>query len=396
MPAHIFEPFDRVFAGHYHNRTKVAGTRIEYIGSSRQFNFGENEEKGYTILCADGSAEFVRNRVNQRYRTLDVTAAEVDIPLFDRIDELRDEGRCRIRVRVAASATDTVDKRRLLEAGAGKVEVRCTRCPAGAGSRRGRAGKIRQRAPAPCLRGVLRRAQHRPKPRNVLPEKNRLAMWYLEHVSARNICSFRELEYSPARGTTTLVFGRNADNDNQRSNGSGKSTLVEAIAFGITGAPLRRVRSEEIINDSADSCRVALRFGNTATGEGLLVERGIFRKGTSSVRCLAGMAGMLEEVALESVDAANRYILERLGVSRDELFSAFILSRHRYEDFLSSSDREKKEIINRFSGGSVVAQGHRTGRGGRLAPLGEALHEADLELASLDGRIGMLSEQNPH
>ena len=61
-------------------------------------------------------------------------------------------------------------------------------------------------------------------------------MWYLEHVSARNICSFRELEYSPARGTTTLVFGRNADNDNQRSNGSGKSTLVEAIAFGITGA----------------------------------------------------------------------------------------------------------------------------------------------------------------
>ena len=123
LPAHIFEPFDRVFAGHYHNRTKVAGTRIEYIGSSRQFNFGENEEKGYTILCADGSAEFVRNRVNQRYRTLDVTAAEVDIPLFDRIDELRDEGRCRIRVRVAASATDTVDKRRLLEAGAGKVEV---------------------------------------------------------------------------------------------------------------------------------------------------------------------------------------------------------------------------------------------------------------------------------
>ncbi|MGN0044656.1 metallophosphoesterase family protein [Alistipes indistinctus] len=123
LPAHIFDRFDRVFAGHYHNRVVVPGTRIEYIGSSRQFNFGEDEEKGYTILCADGSAEFVRNRVNQRYRTLDVTAAEVDVPLFDRIDEMRDEGRCRIRVRVAASATDTVDKRRLLEAGAGKVEV---------------------------------------------------------------------------------------------------------------------------------------------------------------------------------------------------------------------------------------------------------------------------------
>ena len=81
-------------------------------------------------------------------------------------------------------------------------------------------------------------------------------MWYLEHVSAQDICSFHELEYSPAQGTTTLVFGRNADNDNQRSNGSGKSTLVEAIAFGITGAPLRRVRSEEIINDGAEGPRI--------------------------------------------------------------------------------------------------------------------------------------------
>lgn len=217
-------------------------------------------------------------------------------------------------------------------------------------------------------------------------------MWYLEHVSARDICSFHELEYSPARGTTTLVFGRNADNDNQRSNGSGKSTLVEAIAFGITGAPLRRVRSEEIINDGAEACRVALRFGNTATGEGLAVEREIFRKGTSSVKCLAGMAGALEAVALESVEAANRYILERLGITRDELFFAFILSRHRYEDFLSSSDREKKEIINRFSNGIVVDRAIEHVEAD-LAPLGEALREADLEIASLDGRIEMLAEQ---
>lgn len=217
-------------------------------------------------------------------------------------------------------------------------------------------------------------------------------MWRLEHVSAKDICSFHDLEYSPVPGTTTLVFGRNADNDNQRSNGSGKSTLVEAIAFGITGTPLRRVRSEEIINDGAETCRVALRFANTATGEGLAVEREIFRRGTSSVRCLAGMAGALEEVAFESVDAANRYILERLGITRDELFFAFILSRHRYEDFLSSSDREKKEIINRFSGGNVVERAAGQVEAD-LAPLDEALRETDMELASLDGRIEMLAEQ---
>ena len=89
LPPRIFEPFDRVFAGHYHNRAVVPGTRIEYVGSSRQFNFGEDEAKGYTILCTDGSSEFVQNEANIRYKVLDTSADKVGIHLFDRIDELR-------------------------------------------------------------------------------------------------------------------------------------------------------------------------------------------------------------------------------------------------------------------------------------------------------------------
>ena len=50
LPARIFLPFDKVFVGHYHNRTVIPQTRIEYIGASRQHNFGEDEEKGYTVL----------------------------------------------------------------------------------------------------------------------------------------------------------------------------------------------------------------------------------------------------------------------------------------------------------------------------------------------------------
>ena len=50
LPAKIFEDFDKVFVGHYHNRTIIDKTRIEYIGSSRQHNFGEDEEKGYTVI----------------------------------------------------------------------------------------------------------------------------------------------------------------------------------------------------------------------------------------------------------------------------------------------------------------------------------------------------------
>lgn len=217
-------------------------------------------------------------------------------------------------------------------------------------------------------------------------------MWYLDHLSARNICSFRQLDYTLQQGVTTLIFGYNADNENQKSNGSGKSTLIEAIACGITGSPLRKVRSEEIINDSAEECSIHLWFINRATGEQLVVEREIYRKGTSVVRCAVQQDGASQEIAQASVDAYNKYILDRLGISRDELFSSFILSKHRYQDFLSSSDKDKKEIINRFSNGLLVDRAIEQVEDD-LEPLRAKLRDADLELAGIDGRIEMLLEQ---
>lgn len=217
-------------------------------------------------------------------------------------------------------------------------------------------------------------------------------MWYLEQISALNICSFRELEYTLTQGVTTLIFGHNADNENQKSNGSGKSTLIEAIAFGITGSPLRKVRSEEIINDSAEDCYVQLRFANQATGERLVVEREIYRKGTSVVRCTLKIDDKEEEVAQASVDAYNKYILDKLDITRDELFSSFILSKHRYQDFLSASDNDKKQIINKFSNGDIVNQAIEKIETD-LCPVKEELREIDLEFAGIEGRIEMLAEQ---
>lgn len=217
-------------------------------------------------------------------------------------------------------------------------------------------------------------------------------MWKLISIEARNLCSFRQVNYTPVQGVTTLIFGHNADNESQQSNGSGKSTLIEAIAVGITGSPLRKVRTEEIINDTADECQVRLELENDISGERLEIERGIFRKGASEVRCTLTREGEPREVAQPSVDASNKYILDKLGISRDELYSSFILSKHRYSDFLSTSDKEKKEIINRFSNGVLVDQAVEKLRED-IEPVSSSLKKAELELASLDGRIEMLTEQ---
>lgn len=124
LPANVFKDFDLVFVGHYHNRCKVR-PNIEYIGASRQANFGEDEEKGYTLLFTDGSTEFVKNQTNMRYRVLDVAAAQVDTHLKDRLDEIQAGGRYRTKVRVhgTSAQTSNINKEQLLQAGANKVEI---------------------------------------------------------------------------------------------------------------------------------------------------------------------------------------------------------------------------------------------------------------------------------
>ena len=220
-------------------------------------------------------------------------------------------------------------------------------------------------------------------------------MWKLHRIVAENLCAFRELDYYLSQGVTTLIFGDNRDNDSQQSNGSGKSALIECIAVGLTGNPLRRIKNEEIINDKADECWIQLQFTNDGSKEVFNIERQLFRKGASIVTCSIERDGKLvetDEAVQPSVDAYNKYILEKLGISRDELFNNFLLSKFKFQDFLSSSDREKKDIINRFSNAVLVDQAIEKLAEDKV-PVASELREAELEIAGIDGRIGMLTEQ---
>lgn len=125
LPQEIFEPFCKVLVGHYHNRCKIDGTDIEYIGSSRQHNFGEDEEKGYTLLYDDGSYEFIKNKVNTRYMVMELTAQQINSKLIDHLDEIKEDGRYKAKIKITCSSSEAtqIDKKKLLEAGATKIEV---------------------------------------------------------------------------------------------------------------------------------------------------------------------------------------------------------------------------------------------------------------------------------
>lgn len=220
-------------------------------------------------------------------------------------------------------------------------------------------------------------------------------MWTLIQVYAKNLCAFKLLDYKLLQKHTTLIFGNNMDNDSQGSNGSGKSAMLEAIAIGITGETLRKIKMDEIINDAENEAIVSLLLLNTATGQRLTIQRIISRKAAQVIKvCVCANETEDNEVCIEQASVAdyNKFILETLGLTKEDIFSNFILSKHKYLSFLSSSDREKKEIINRFSNGVIVDESIIALQED-MVPIQELLKQAELSVANHTGRVETLQEQ---
>lgn len=220
-------------------------------------------------------------------------------------------------------------------------------------------------------------------------------MWHITSIHATNLCSFVELNYVPKQGAATLIFGENLDSDSQNSNGSGKSALVEAIAIGLTGEPLRKVNIDEIINDSKNEATISLTLSNSSTGEVMTVNRCLSRKQPQRVQIIKQNGPYdtdTEEIRQASVGDYNKYILEQIGLTKDDIFANFILTARKYKSFLSSSDKDKKEIINRFSNGILVDESIDKLRED-IEPVQCDLEHADKDVAVCTGRVEALDAE---
>lgn len=218
-------------------------------------------------------------------------------------------------------------------------------------------------------------------------------MWILTKVQAKNLCAFKDMEFSPAQQHTTLIFGNNMDDDSQQSNGSGKSALLEAIAIAITGETMRDAKMDEIINDAEDSASIEVMLYNDELHHTLEVKRNIFRKKPQEVivNMYVGEAEQ-QPVTMPSVAEYNKYILDQLGLSRDDIYANFILTEGKYSSFLSAPDRMKKEIINRFSNGIMVDESIAALEEDMI-PVEDDLKKAETNVATCNGRVEALQEQ---
>lgn len=118
IPQDVLSGFKAVLCGHYHNRVKIKGTNIQYIGSSRQHNFGEDTHKGYTILYSDGSTEFIENKVNCQYLT-------VEVGFSDEFEPVRktENRKYKIKVHCTEKEAKLFDRKKYYELGFDKVEM---------------------------------------------------------------------------------------------------------------------------------------------------------------------------------------------------------------------------------------------------------------------------------
>lgn len=86
----LFKEFDTVLVGHYHNRSKI-GKNIHYIGSAFQHNYGEDVNKGFTIIYSDASIEYVDAEF-PKYYVFKKRIEDVDSKVFNELKELKEDG----------------------------------------------------------------------------------------------------------------------------------------------------------------------------------------------------------------------------------------------------------------------------------------------------------------
>lgn len=173
-------------------------------------------------------------------------------------------------------------------------------------------------------------------------------MYYPEKIILHNFLNHRDTEYKFSAGKPIVITGNNTHGKGQASNGSGKSSLIDGISFAITGDTSRSVVNKELIFYDEKEAFVELYLKSDK--DTLIIKRTIYQ--SKSQVCDITLNS--KSIELSEINEYNRWILDEIGISRDDLFSFYLLSKNNYKPFLQISDTLKKQIINRFSGAYLI------------------------------------------
>ncbi|HNQ19907.1 MAG TPA: hypothetical protein PKI46_02470 [Bacteroidales bacterium] len=213
-------------------------------------------------------------------------------------------------------------------------------------------------------------------------------MWLPKKIKLNNFISHKNSEFVFKQNATTMIQGINLDDDSQESNGSGKSAVIEATIFAITGDSFRKVRAIELISNNESETNLEIELYNTVSSQTLLIKRNIKRRGGSEVKVFING----NEVVQSSVNEYNKYILDLLDISKEDLMNYFVVSKEKYQSFLLSTDSKKKEIISRFSNSNLI-DGVDKIIEKDVKEYDDAISELNNLTSKIDGQVEVYNEQ---
>lgn len=169
-------------------------------------------------------------------------------------------------------------------------------------------------------------------------------------LRCENFGSFKELDYDFVQ-KPILIQGENTSEDSQESNGSGKSFIQAAIEFCLFKTTSRKVKDIELINFDSSECFVELTISCEIRRQVLKIYRQIKKKGSTNLQLFIND----EPVEFANINDGNKFIVEWIGIQSEDLQNYYIINKERFRSIFSSSNREKIDIINRFSRSSIIS-----------------------------------------
>lgn len=172
-------------------------------------------------------------------------------------------------------------------------------------------------------------------------------MWIPKSLTLHQFRSFEDETFVFQNGKTCLMQGINSTDIGFKSNGAGKSTLQEALRF-VLGLPTYAATLSDLIMNGCDSASVYYEMDNVKSLEVLSIARTISLKNPTLLE--VKINGIDQKDKFSTIPEGDKFILSKIGISSKDLLNYYLISKEKFVSFFSSSDNDKKELINRFSG----------------------------------------------
>lgn len=177
----------------------------------------------------------------------------------------------------------------------------------------------------------------------------------LDKLILKNFLTYEYLEHDFER-RPLLVQGLNLTDDRQKTNGTGKSGMQTGIEFCITASNSRDVKDAELVTYDKKEANAQLFASCNSRKQHLHIDWIIKVKGSNVLSLKTKQYGSDEwiDVSFSNVNDGKKYIIEWFAISKEDLFNYYIINKTRFKSFFKSSNKEKVDLINRFSDASII------------------------------------------